>query len=442
MAGRMLRILGGFAVVVVAAAVPAAAQTNGGSASTFQIPASTYSPPRTPWGDPDIQGVWDNHNVIPMQRPANLAGKKTFTDEELARFAASRAGNGTDAVCLQNDERCARATVAEMDRIKAYNGFWTPLDFVTDNRTALIEDPEDGRIPPLTPQARAKQEAHIKAHPPVDENATDDVPVDHWDDFDTRTRCIAIQVPSGVMAYNSASYIMQSPGWVMIALERLNTRMIALDGRPHSSIRTWQGDSRGHWEGNTLVVETINFLDTPTNDGGGSVVPGGVSEGHVRLIEHFVPMGPNRIHYYATVEDASTWTRPWTFMQPWEKDRVLSYNDSLGTVGGKAEPYQMYEYACHEGNRSIETALKRSWQDRQRPASQAARSTAGLSPSLVGKTQDEIRAMFGAPVEIAGPRWNYETADGILQFFVFFENGKVVRVRPDDLPLDQVVRTR
>jgi hypothetical protein len=116
--------------------VPLAAQASAPATSTFQIPASTYTPPKTPWGDPDIQGVWDNHNVIPMQRPANLAGKKTFTDEEYARFAASRAGNGTDAVCLQNDERCAKATVAEIDRVKAYNGFWTPLDFVKDNRSA------------------------------------------------------------------------------------------------------------------------------------------------------------------------------------------------------------------------------------------------------------------------------------------------------------------
>ena len=102
----------------------------------------------------------------------------------------------------------------------------------------------------------------------------------------------------------------------------------------------------------------------------------------------------------------------------------------------------MYQYACHEGNRSIETALKRAWQDRNRPATAARRPASELSVSLVGKTPDEIRAMFGEPAEIAGPRWNYRTADGILQFFVFIENGKVVRVRPDDLPLDQVVRTR
>ena len=102
----------------------------------------------------------------------------------------------------------------------------------------------------------------------------------------------------------------------------------------------------------------------------------------------------------------------------------------------------MYEYACHEGNRSIETALKRSWQDRNRPATAATGSKAGLSVSLVGKTPDEIKAMFGEPVEIAGPRWHYHTADGILQFFVFIENGKVVRVRPDDLPLTEVERTR
>src|SRR5688500_18471265 len=98
---------------------------------TFKVPASTYTPPKTPWGDPDLQGVWDNHTTVPMQRPANLGGKKTFTDAELAARARTRGDN--DPLCNQNDERCAKATVADLDRINAYNGFWTPQTFVSDN---------------------------------------------------------------------------------------------------------------------------------------------------------------------------------------------------------------------------------------------------------------------------------------------------------------------
>ena len=401
--------------------------------TTFEVPASTYTPPKTPWGDPDLQGIWDNHNIIPMQRPANLAGKRTFTDEELAAFVATRGGNGTPAPCIEDVEGCATATVQQLDRVRAYNAWWTPRDFVKDNRTSLIEDPPDGRVPPLTPEAAAAKEAYDRSRP-VDETA-----LSHWEDFDTRTRCIAIQVPSGVMSYNSANYIMQSPGWVMIALERLNTRVIALDGRPHldENLRGWHGDSRGHWEGNTLVVETTNFLDVATNAGGGSVVPGGVSQGSVRLTEHFVPIGPNLIHYYATLADPTTWTQPWTFMQPWVKDRVLAYDDSLGTVG-EPTPYEMYEYACHEGNASIGAILKATYMARQAPATES-RPDSELVVSLMGKTEADIRAMFGEPKAIDGPRWTYPTADGILQFQTFFEDGKVVRLRPDDLPRDEVV---
>lgn len=435
------RLLAIAVAIASAGSVAVAGQTPSPAAATFVIPKSTYTPPKTPWGDPDLQGVWDNHNVIPMQRPANLAGKKIFTDAELAAFASSRAGNGTDAVCTTLDEKCAQATVAQVDKVTPYNGWWTPLDYVKDNRTALIEDPADGRIPALTPAARAARDAFEKIHPPSDEDtANSDVKARHWEDFDTRTRCIAIQVPSGVMAYNSANYIIQSPGWVGIVLERLNTRWIPLDGRPHlgPKMRSWLGDSRGHWEGNTLVVETTNFLDQPTNGGGGSVVPTGVSQGNVRVVEHFVPVGPNRIHYYATLEDPTTWVRPWTFMQPWEKDRKLTYDDSLGRVG-EPEPYQMYEYACHEGNHAIGAILKANLLEAQ--AGPKAVDTRVNSTSLIGKSEAEIRAMFGAPVEIAGPRWEYGTANGILQFWAFFEGGKVVRVRPDDLPLDQIEKT-
>jgi hypothetical protein len=163
------------------------------SDAVFKVPAATYTPPKTPWGDPDLQGVWDNHTVVPMQRPANLAGKRTFTDAELAARAKARASN--EPLCNQNDERCANATVADLDKLSTYNGFWTPQDFVYDNRTALIEDPADGRLPAMTPEAVAIQREHIRRHPPTDPNSADAVEIRHWTDYDLAERCIAAQVP-------------------------------------------------------------------------------------------------------------------------------------------------------------------------------------------------------------------------------------------------------
>ena len=226
--------------------------------TTFTVPASNYTPPKTPWGDPDLQGVWDNHTNVPMERPANLAGRKTLTDAELAE----RDPSTDEPLCNQDDERCAKATVAQLDRLRAYNSFWTPLDYVYDNRTALIKDPQDGRIPPMTPEAITIQRAHNAAHPPTDPS-TAVIEIRHWEDYDLAERCIAAQVPTTTMGYNSAQYLMQSPGWVMLAHERLNTRVIPLDGRPHlgGTMGAWMGDSRGHWEGNTLVVETTNYTN-------------------------------------------------------------------------------------------------------------------------------------------------------------------------------------
>jgi hypothetical protein len=125
-------------------------------------------------------------------------------------------------------------------------------------------------------------------------------------------------------------------------------------------------------------------------------------------------------------------------MQPWEKDRVLAYNDNLGAVD--SEPYQIYEYACHEGNNALGNSMRGTLQARQRAATRPP--DAELTKSLIGKTEADIRAMYGDPVAIAGPRWQYTTANGILQFFAFFEGGKVVLVRPDDIRLTEVVRNR
>jgi hypothetical protein len=419
--------------------------TPAGATASFSIPRSTYAPPKTPWGDPDIQGIYDNHNIIPMERPANLGDKKTFTDIELAAFAADR-GAGRDNVCVVDtiEERCRNATVAQVDNVGGYNGWWTPRDYVKDNRTSLIVDPPNGRIPALTPEAIARRDAYIKLHPPSNEGVNRAVEIKHWEDFDLITRCIATQVPTGIMGYNSASYIMQSPGWVMIALERLNTRMIPLDGRPHlePGMGGWLGDSRGHFEGNTLVVETTSYTNRQSGGGVGSSVPAGTPFGNVKVVEHFVPVSQNVIHYYATLEDPKTWARPWTFMQPWEKGRVLAYNDSVGSVKGKVTPYQMYEYACHEGNESLGIAMIATFTSRREGQAAAKPPTSESVSSLIGNTESDVRTKFGEPVEIAGPRWEFQTDDSIVPLYVFFEGGKVVRVRPDDLRLNQVVRAR
>ena len=407
--------------------------------TTFTVPASTYTPPKSPWGDPDLQGVWDNHTTVPMRRPANLAGKRTFTEAELAARAKARRLN--EPLCNQNDDRCAKATVDELDRMSPYNAFWTPEAYVSDNRTALIEDPPDGQVPPMTPEGRAVQAAHVAAHPPTEGTGAQagGVEIRHWLDYDLAERCIAAQVPTATMGYNSAQYLMQSPGWVMLAHERLNTRVIPLDGRPHlgGTMGVWMGDSRGRWEGNTLVVETRHFTNKQSGGSVGAFAEAGIPFGTFPVVARFVPVGPNRIHYYVTINDPKTWTRPWTFMQPWEKDRVLRYSDTAGDV--TTEPYQMYEYACHEGNNTVGNSMRGTIAARQRATAKALVSE--LTTSLIGKTEVEIRAMFGVPTDIAGPRWQYSTANGILQFWAFFEGGKVVRVRPDDLPLNQVVKT-
>ncbi len=194
----------------------------------------------------------------------------------------------------------------------------------------------------------------------------------------------------------------------------------------------------GRWEGNTLVVETAGYTNKQSGGSVGAFADAGIPFGNLHVVERFVPVGPNRIHYYVTITDAKPWTKPWTFMQPWEKDRVLSYNDNLGAVD--AEPYQIYEYACHEGNNALGNSMRGTLQARQRAATRPP--DAESTKSLIGKTEAEVRAMYGDPVTLAGPRWQYSTANGILQFVAFFEGGKVVLVRHDDIRLTEVIPNR
>ena len=384
----------------------------------FTPPASTYTPPRTQWGDPDLSGTYDFMTFIRMERPPEFASKKIMTEAELEEYR-KRYELNQDAcgVGTRKDEDC---TAEEAAAVGAYNEFWDTRKWVKDLRTSLIVDPDNGRMPPMTPEAQQRLQAFRK------ERAAFPRVINSWHDFPTVSRCISEQTPNGPQMYNSGTMIVQSPGWVTLIRERLDTRYIALNRNTHidDRVRLWHGHSVGRWEGSTLVVDTTNFTDKQIMGGVGSTIPAGVPLGNMHLVERFVPIGPDMIHYYATIENPAVWTRPWTFMLPWQKD----------------PEYVIYEYACTEGNLSIENSLRGARLQEQREAELAKLpSRDHLSMSLIGRMQAEVRARLGEPAEIQNTRWVYFTDVG-NPFYVFFEKDQVKLVQPNDLPLANVRR--
>ena len=411
------------AVIDVAAQAPKPAATpTYTTSSTYVIPKQAYVPPKTPWGDPDISGVYDYQSMIPMQRPADLAaaGKKTFTPRELIDWAKAHTPNQDQ--CGYGTKANEDCSVRQLDNVGGYNEFWDTRKIVPDNRTSLIEDPEDGRMPAMNAEGRRKLQEYRKIHPQnADEGAGGNVTVHSWDDFPGITRCIAEQTPNGVQMYNSGTDIVQTPGWVTIVRERLDTRIIPIDGRGHidDKVRQWNGDSRGHWEGNVLVVDTTNFTDKQAAGGVGATVPAGVLFGGIHVVEHFVPVSRDKINYYATIEDKTTWDKPWTFMLPWQRD----------------DTYKIYEYACNEGNISVGNAIRGTAhiEDPTLTKPPVEKTTAGL----IGSTEAQIKMKFGQPIGTIGPRLEYETIEG-QPVYIYVVDGKVTQVRPNDLMLDQV----
>jgi len=420
MSDRFLILAATLAIAIVA--VASHAQTSG--TATWTPPRATYSAPRTPWGDPDLQGVWDYQSRIPMQRPAQFKGKATLTEAELAALA--KAGAPNQDSCGVGTRKDVECTAEQLADVGAYNEFWNNRNFLADNRTSLIVDPPDGRFPPMMPEAQ-KRQAEIQKTIGTFERQR----YDSWEDFPTVTRCIAEHTPNGPQGYNSGTLITQSPGWIVMFRERLDTRIIPLDKRPHidQHIRQWNGDSRGWFEGNTLVVETTNFTDKQIIGGGaGSTIPTGIPFGNIHLIERWVPVSAKRMHYYATITDETTWTKPWTFMLPWERDNT----------------YTVYEFACHEANISIANSLRGERVLEQKAAEAAARGTpsSDQTGNLIGATEAAIRSKLGEPkaVDNNGARWTYETVDGIFVLYLFFTDGKVRIATPNDLPLNAVKR--
>ncbi|MCY4075944.1 MAG: hypothetical protein OXH04_11005 [Acidobacteria bacterium] len=274
---------------------------------------------RTAWGDPDLQGRWTNTTTTPLERPADLAERDFLTDEE--RAARDEAGD------VAREQRGIDPGTGETG---SYNNFWVERG-VRMARTSLIVDPPDGRLPPLTPaeaERRPGREAYRSRVPagPEDRNLYE--------------RCISRSLPGAMLPgfYNHNYQIFQAPGYVVILVEMVHdARIVPLDGRPHADprIRQWLGDSRGRWEGDTLVVETTNLI--PVN--GRALTVFGAGEA-TEIVERFTRLDDGTLDYRVTVSDPTEYTRPWTASIP------MASLDGL-----------LYEYACHEGNYGLENIL-------------------------------------------------------------------------------------
>ena len=311
--------------------------------TTAAVPAQAppgWTPPRTPWGDPDLQGNYTNLWEVgtPFERPDEFAGRRRedVTGEELARI---------------------RRAIQERTRTEQLAGEiggtrWIWLDSHDHARGSVawfVVDPPDGRIPPMTPEGQARQAARAAAR-----KASGRGPADSYTDRSLYDRCITRGVPGSMMPaiYGNSYDIVQAPGFVAIRYEMIHeTRIIPLDGRAHLApgLRSYMGDPRGRWEGGTLVVETRNFRDETAFRGANPET--------FRLVERFTRVSPDKVEWAVTIDDPSTWTRPWTFSMPLTLDN-----------GERLTPYE-----CHEGNYAMRNILSAARAEEKAAADAAAR---------------------------------------------------------------------
>jgi hypothetical protein len=331
------------AVITVALLGRVAGQQGPATASPNATPAGgVWQAPRTPWGAPDVQGIWSSNTITPLERPAKYAGREFLTDEEVAAEVAAR------EQAAEQRRRAPRGTVVDLDAppeeaarvVGAYQTEWSPAgrSYVRTKRTSLIVDPPDGRIPPLTPegQKRADTGRWRTAYEHV--RFMDTLRADGPEDRNDPERCRALQLPC-INFLCQLTRIVQTSDSVSIYYEGHDGgsyRTILLDNRPHipQQIRQWLGDSRGRWEGDTLVVETTNFSNQ-TNFFGATE--------NLRLVERYKRMEPDMIVYRVTVEDPTTFTKAWTIEMP-----LIKADDRRN---------QIFEAACHEGNQGMSGIL-------------------------------------------------------------------------------------
>ena len=320
-------------------------------------PVVAQTAPRTPWGHPDLQGVWNNGTITPMQRPEEQADKEFLTEGEAANLEQTRIARNERLL----NRPAQRTTVTNsVDRGEDgapgfYNNLWLDYGTTTTGRTSIVIDPPNGRLPALTP------EAHTRRTSPEAQRLRDvgggRSPAASWEDLPLAVRCIWYRgIPSLPSGYNNHYHIVQTPEWVAILQEHIHeVRYIPLDGRPHiaPAIRQYAGDSRGHWEGETLVVETTNFRnETIIRQVTGGT--GDLSEA-LHVVERYTRIGPDTLDWEFTVTDPKTWTSPWTGSLPMTRTQA-----------------PMFEYACHEGNYGLYNILTGS-RAKEKAAAQAAK---------------------------------------------------------------------
>lgn len=328
------------AAVTLAAASGIAAFALGsgatGNSTAERVGAGTWTHPRTAWGDPDLQGVWRYEAAIALERPAQFDGRESLTDEEVAQKEEIETEQEAKRLAGFEGVDVGRRSLSESPiRGNEYNSFWQDHGRPRKvyKQTSLIVDPRDGRIP-YTPDAQ-KADARTTARYGVG-------PFESYLDPDTGERCLTDGV-TGMMwqgPNGGHNRIVQSPGYVTILHEEYrDRRIIPVDGRPHRNIRQWFGDAVGHWEGDTLVVDTTNFLDK-TNYEWASIWTRPSETLH--LVERFTRINADTLEYKITVEDPMTFSKPWTATIP---------------ISRLADDTQIYEYACHEGNYAMPNLL-------------------------------------------------------------------------------------
>jgi hypothetical protein len=300
-------------------ATPLAAQT---ATRPAAAPAKAFTPAKTADGQPDLQGVWDFRTVTPMERPADLKDKPFLTEKEAAEYEASIVvRRNVDANRDKTVRRQVNGTDETQDVASAYNEFWWDrgTKVIGTLRTSLVIDPADGHIPELTDAAKQRRDQRA---------AIGERPAWGPEDRSVGERCILgfnAGPPINPGGYNQNIQIFQGIGYVAVLNEMVHSaRIIPLDNRPQLSVAQWSGSSRGHWEGNTLVVETLGFYAQTSFQN---------SSPNLRVVEKFTRMGPGDLRYEYTVNDATTWTKPFTVEIPMRQSDL-----------------PIYEYACHEGN--------------------------------------------------------------------------------------------